>query len=276
MATPIDFSKFAMNRIKLDKITKADLVGPVYKPLKETCKSSIKLEYNMDHCYNALTGQLDWTNLEGDSCPYDLSKPIPFQGHEIRKGDTLYQSPKQKLHDLLLLHVQHKLLNLDADDIVDLAAALRMFTRSLVIKKRVKVVQLGVESYHKKLNITKPQKYFPGISAKESYTTSYDPTGIVYHNSSKHKRLMRADELYKFSDRTLKSFYIGKKDHAKLRKIGWWKETGEGLQANDADVKIPKDRPCTYYNGDIRQLKIGIRSMIQPEPEESTQRHSNS
>ncbi|GKC24022.1 hypothetical protein Tco_1026172 [Tanacetum coccineum] len=34
MATPIDFSMFAMNRLKLDKITKADLVGLVYKLLK--------------------------------------------------------------------------------------------------------------------------------------------------------------------------------------------------------------------------------------------------
>ncbi|GJV75367.1 hypothetical protein Tco_1506951, partial [Tanacetum coccineum] len=59
MATPIDFTKFAMNRLKLDKITKADLVGPVYKLLKGTCKSSIELEYNMDQCYNALTDQLD-------------------------------------------------------------------------------------------------------------------------------------------------------------------------------------------------------------------------
>ncbi|GJW72957.1 hypothetical protein Tco_0132327 [Tanacetum coccineum] len=80
MATPIDFSKFAMNCLKLDKITKADLVRPVYKLLKGTCKRSIELEYNMDKCYNALTDQLDWKNPKGDKCPYDLSKPLPLQG----------------------------------------------------------------------------------------------------------------------------------------------------------------------------------------------------
>nr|GEV59071.1 hypothetical protein [Tanacetum cinerariifolium] len=37
MATPIDFTKFAMNHLKLDNITKADLVGTVYKLLKGTC-----------------------------------------------------------------------------------------------------------------------------------------------------------------------------------------------------------------------------------------------
>ncbi|GJZ56663.1 hypothetical protein Tco_0612157 [Tanacetum coccineum] len=77
MATPIDFSKFVMNRLKIDKLTKAYLVGPVYNLLKGTCHSSIELEYNMEECYKALLDQLDWNNLEGDRCPFDLSKPLP-------------------------------------------------------------------------------------------------------------------------------------------------------------------------------------------------------
>ncbi|GKB15060.1 hypothetical protein Tco_0848983 [Tanacetum coccineum] len=79
MATPIVFSKFAMNRLNLHKITKADLVGLVYKLLKGTCQSSIELEYNMEECYKALSDRLDWTNPEGDICPYDLSKPLPLK-----------------------------------------------------------------------------------------------------------------------------------------------------------------------------------------------------
>ncbi|GKF17253.1 hypothetical protein Tco_0062171, partial [Tanacetum coccineum] len=39
MATPIDFTKFSMNRPKKDKIAKADFVGPVYKLLKGTCRN---------------------------------------------------------------------------------------------------------------------------------------------------------------------------------------------------------------------------------------------
>ncbi|GJV10260.1 hypothetical protein Tco_1351801, partial [Tanacetum coccineum] len=34
--------------------------------------------------------------------------------------------------------------------------SLRMFTRSVVIQRRVEDLQLGVESYQKKLNLTKP------------------------------------------------------------------------------------------------------------------------
>ncbi|GJW60250.1 hypothetical protein Tco_0109585 [Tanacetum coccineum] len=80
MATPIDFSKFAINRLKLDKITKADLDGPIYNLLKGTCQSSIELEYNMEECYKALSNQLDWENPEGHKCPFDLSKPLPLKG----------------------------------------------------------------------------------------------------------------------------------------------------------------------------------------------------
>ncbi|GJV06775.1 hypothetical protein Tco_1344431 [Tanacetum coccineum] len=64
MSTPIDFFAFAMNRLKLNKITRADLVGLVFNLLKGTCKSCVKLKYNMEECYRALTDQLDWTNLE--------------------------------------------------------------------------------------------------------------------------------------------------------------------------------------------------------------------
>ncbi|GJY59834.1 hypothetical protein Tco_0459726 [Tanacetum coccineum] len=70
----------------------------------------------------------------------------------------------------------------DGVDIVDLAVALRMFTRRIVIQKRVEDVQLSIESYNKKLNINKPQKDFPSMSCKESYTTSYDPKGVVLLN----------------------------------------------------------------------------------------------
>ncbi|GKD30559.1 hypothetical protein Tco_1241337 [Tanacetum coccineum] len=49
--------------------------------------------------------------------------------------------------DMLLLLVQKKLSNLERDDLFNLNVALRMFTRRVVILKRVEDLQLGVESY---------------------------------------------------------------------------------------------------------------------------------
>ncbi|GJY98792.1 hypothetical protein Tco_0516222 [Tanacetum coccineum] len=81
MATPIDFSKYVLNRLKIDNLTQDLLLGPAYNLLKGTCTSSIELEYNFQECFNALTDKLDWNNPEGDRYPFDLSKPLPLQGH---------------------------------------------------------------------------------------------------------------------------------------------------------------------------------------------------
>ncbi|GJW61670.1 hypothetical protein Tco_0111005 [Tanacetum coccineum] len=106
---------------------------------------------------------------------------------------------------MLLLIDQNKLFNLEGDVIVDFVTALKMFTRRIIIQNRVDDVQLGVESYQRKLNLTKPQRTCPHISVKEPYTLNFDPPGIIYEDKSKKKRIMRIDEIHKFCDGTLQS-----------------------------------------------------------------------
>ncbi|GJR17142.1 hypothetical protein Tco_0965669 [Tanacetum coccineum] len=76
-----------------------------------------------------------------------------------------------------------------------------------VLKKRVEDIQLGVESYQTKLNLTCPQVRCDGLDAKEPYTIFHKPRGVVYLNKDNKKYLMRADELYKFGDGTLKKVH---------------------------------------------------------------------
>ncbi|GJZ37182.1 hypothetical protein Tco_0583373 [Tanacetum coccineum] len=57
---------------------------------------------------------------------------------------------------MLWSHTKVGLFHLNDSDIVDFIVALRMFTRSLIIKRQVEDLQLDVESYQKKLNITAP------------------------------------------------------------------------------------------------------------------------
>ncbi|GKE22231.1 hypothetical protein Tco_1433743, partial [Tanacetum coccineum] len=61
------------------------------------------------------------------------------------------------------------------DDVADFAIALRMFTRNLVIQKLVEDLQLGVESYQKKINITKPDTTRPDLRKRHPYTLYKDP-----------------------------------------------------------------------------------------------------
>ncbi|GKB15332.1 hypothetical protein Tco_0849255 [Tanacetum coccineum] len=91
----------------------------------------------------------------------------------------------------------------EGDDVADFTIAPRMFTRSLVIQKRVEDLQLGVESYQKKINVTKPDTTRRDLRKRNPYTPYKDLQGFIYVEDYKRNRLMRSDELYKSSDSTL-------------------------------------------------------------------------
>nr|GEU64866.1 hypothetical protein [Tanacetum cinerariifolium] len=99
--------------------------------------------------------------------------------------------------------VQGKLTNLTVEERFAFNISLRMFTRSIIIQRRVEDLQLVVESYQKKLNLTKPDMYHSDMKCKEAYTAYSNPRGFIYQNKDKQNRLMRIDELHKFSDGTL-------------------------------------------------------------------------
>ncbi|GKB63590.1 hypothetical protein Tco_0919776 [Tanacetum coccineum] len=98
---------------------------------------------------------------------------------------------------------KEKVTNLEALKTYCFNVSLRMFTRRIVIQRRVEDLQLGVESYQKKLNLTKPDTYRSNLRRQDAYTPYSDPRGFIYENKDKKNRLMRIDELHKFSDGTL-------------------------------------------------------------------------
>ncbi|GKF19023.1 hypothetical protein Tco_0067661, partial [Tanacetum coccineum] len=121
---------------------------------------------------------------------------------EYRKGGSLswkYTASTTKTNAAKLA------ANLEKDVIYDLNVALRMFTRCIIILKRVEDLQLGVESYQKKLNITRLETFRFDITKMTSYTAYNNPQEIIYQDKFKRNRLMCSDELYKFCDGTLTS-----------------------------------------------------------------------
>ncbi|GKA43917.1 hypothetical protein Tco_0736641 [Tanacetum coccineum] len=124
--------------------------------------------------------------------------------------DTLYKFKEgdfnmlriQDIEDMLLLLVQGKLTNLTVEECLAFNVSLRMFTRSVVIQRRVEDLQLGIESYQKKLNLTKPDTYISDLKRREAYKAYSNPRGFIYQNKDKKNRLMHIDELHKFRDST--------------------------------------------------------------------------
>ncbi|GJZ41738.1 hypothetical protein Tco_0588624 [Tanacetum coccineum] len=131
--------------------------------------------------------------------------------YTFKKGD-FKRLRLQDIEDMLLLLVQQKLTNLTIDERYGLNVTLRMYTRRIVIQRRVVDLQLGIESYQKKLNLTKPDTYRSNLRNKTAYTSYLDPHGIIYVDQYKRKRLMRADELHKFSDGMLNDVRIALHD----------------------------------------------------------------
>nr|GEX98518.1 hypothetical protein [Tanacetum cinerariifolium] len=75
--------------------------------------------------------------------------------YKYKEGD-FKRLRNQDIKDMLLLLVQGKLTNLMVEERFAFNVSHRMFTRSIVIQRRMEDLQLGVKSYQKKLNLTRP------------------------------------------------------------------------------------------------------------------------
>nr|GEY51107.1 hypothetical protein CTI12_AA557910 [Tanacetum cinerariifolium] len=183
MDTPVDFSAFLMNRLKVDTLTPKLLAGPTYELMKGSCKSFVELEFFLEEVYKATTDQESARDVYSKRRIIAVTELQIVEWHNYkhldwitvcRDDDKLY---KFKEGDFKRLRIQ---------DIEDMLLLL-----------------LGVESYQKKLNLTKPDTYHSDLKRKEAYTAYSNPRGFIYQNKDMQNRLMRIDELHKFSDGTL-------------------------------------------------------------------------
>ncbi|GJS07795.1 hypothetical protein Tco_0364591 [Tanacetum coccineum] len=94
------------------------------------------------------------------------------------KRRRLQMASHQDIKDMLILLIQGKLKNSNVEDRLAFVVSLRMFTRSIVIQRRVKDLQ-------------------------DVYTTYSNPIGFIYQNKDKKNKLMCIYELHKVSDGTL-------------------------------------------------------------------------
>ncbi|GJS38652.1 hypothetical protein Tco_0563695 [Tanacetum coccineum] len=217
MSTPIYFIAYVINNLKIENLTQEYLVGPAFNLIKGTCKSRVELEYHfkeyqghqvvpinyfinndleylkggsLSRKYTTSTTKTkaakeSLTGVQNDNGSMDMqatgspSMVEDQQLYKFKEGDF----PRLNLcdiEDMLLLLVQKKLSNLERDILFYLIVALQMFTRRVVILKRVEDLQLGVESYQKKLNITKHKTFSSDITNMTPYTAYNNPQGIIY------------------------------------------------------------------------------------------------
>nr|GEX34041.1 retrovirus-related Pol polyprotein from transposon TNT 1-94 [Tanacetum cinerariifolium] len=284
--------------------------GLTFELMKGSYKILVELKYFLEEFYKAMTDQLNWNNLECWKYPHDLRKPLPlipnsqgrrvipfdhfinndlaylkgrklqqFYGYDVnmesardvysrnkiiavtklqivewhnykhldwiifrRNDEKLYTFKEgdykrlrlQDIEDLLLFLTQGKLTNLTIKERQTLNVSLRMYTRIIVIQRRMKDLQLD-----------------------------------------KKHRLMRIDELHKFSDDTINDVRtalddILKKIRMKYLPHTFWRNVekeraGAMVQAIDKKLKnrrimrsLEKFIGGRLYEGDFRLLKRTI------------------
>nr|GEW93505.1 hypothetical protein [Tanacetum cinerariifolium] len=212
MDTPMDFSNFLINRLKVNPEGQQyphNLLKPLPLIPNNRGRRVIPFEYFINNNLEYLRGgdssrkyttsimkmkAADYEHIKWieDLVPQTIwiEEPIAYDKHALwgvshwgrkqwhsykhldwitvrRDNDKLYKFNEgdfkrlriQDIEDTLLLLVQGKLTILTVEERFAFNVSLRMFTRSIVIQRRVQDLQLGVESYQKKLNLTKLDLY---------------------------------------------------------------------------------------------------------------------
>ncbi|GJT44511.1 hypothetical protein Tco_0953226 [Tanacetum coccineum] len=162
----------------------------------------------------------------------------------------------QDIEDMLLLPVQGKLTNLNVGERLALGVSLFMFTRSVILRRRVEDLRLGVESYQKKLNLTRPDTYKSDLKRKTPYIAYSNPKGFIYQNKDKKNILMRIDELHKFSDGTLNVVRTALDDILKRIQMEYLPQTVDphGFEGIYKDGHEVKELQRSFHHFDTERL----------------------
>nr|GEY00611.1 hypothetical protein [Tanacetum cinerariifolium] len=221
--TLVDFSAFLMNRLKVDTLTPKLLAGPTYELMKGSYKSLVELEFFLEEVYKATTDQLDWVNPEGQQYPHNLLKPLPLilnsRGRCVIPFDHFINNDLEYLRggaatSMQLLSPRQRSKRQQFYGF----AVNRESARDVYSKHRIIIVtELKIIEWHNykhldwitmrrdddKLYKFKEDTYRSDLKRKEAYIVYSNPRGFIYQNKDKQNRLMRIDELHKFSDGTL-------------------------------------------------------------------------
>ncbi|GJV31426.1 hypothetical protein Tco_1391826, partial [Tanacetum coccineum] len=125
-----------------------------------------------------------------------------YNEYKISEKDFKSLHPND-FEDLNILHIKGKLDHLPKQDKVHLHNAVSLWTRNIVIRKRVEDLQLGIKSYQTKLNLEQPNWDASDFPFKEDYTIVFKPREVIYRDMDDNRKMMRINEVHKFSDGTL-------------------------------------------------------------------------
>nr|GEV07505.1 hypothetical protein [Tanacetum cinerariifolium] len=178
-------------------------------------------KFQMKECHKLLIYQVDWTNLKGDQVRVDVNRPLPLGGpsaHVTIQSKFFFNKDLEYLrHGIKGSSLTLSISKIKAASYPDfghldylpgfdkrmLSTAVKLWTRNLVIRQRVEDFQIGIESYQTHLNPNKPKWDAIGYEFNHDYTIIESPRAVVFPVNNNKRKIMRFNEIYKFSDGTL-------------------------------------------------------------------------
>nr|GEV31380.1 UBN2 domain-containing protein [Tanacetum cinerariifolium] len=241
MDTPVDFSAFVMNQLKVGTLIPELLSGLTFELMKGSYKSLVEFKYFLEEVYKATTDQLDWNNPEGHQYPPLIPnsqgrRVIPFD-HFINndlaylKGSAssgTYATSVTKTKDADYRHIKW------IEDLIpstmwsSVTPSSECFIMN-VYKKHCHPKACGrslirCQKLTKKLNLTRPDTYRSDLKRLLTYSTYPNPRGFIYQNKEKN-RLKRINELHKFSNGTLNDVWTALDDILKRIRMQYLPQT---------------------------------------------------
>nr|GEX50819.1 hypothetical protein [Tanacetum cinerariifolium] len=256
--TLLDFSNFIMNQLRVDTLTPELLAGPTYELMKGLCNSLIELEYHLKEVYKATTDQLDWVNPEGQQYLHNLLQPLLLIPNN--RGRRVIPFAHFINNDLEYLWGGRKRQQFYG------FAVNREFALDVYSKRRI-IADVYKEYHH----TTTCGRSSTGSRKLPEEAQPYKSR----YNKDKKNRLMRIDELHKFSDGTLTDVRIALDDHLKGIRMQYlpqsiWRKSDKDraaamIQAIDKRLKTRRIMRTferfvggRLYEGDFRMLQRTI------------------
>nr|GEY33507.1 hypothetical protein [Tanacetum cinerariifolium] len=209
------FNKWYCRQIGKKKLNKADLEGLAFKTVKAFHGNNITLKFQMEECHLILTDQVDLVNPEGHRVVPDVSKPLPLGGSP-GQAEGFYITRHSAFSDRRAVRSHLQILC-----VISLKTYERYgytYLKEIVLhragykEQRMEELQLGIESYQTKLNLTQLSWDASHFLFKEDYTIIPKPRAIIYRDRNDQKKMKRENKVHKFSDDTLKRV-LEKLDH---------------------------------------------------------------
>ncbi|GJU96777.1 hypothetical protein Tco_1321533 [Tanacetum coccineum] len=112
-----------------------------------------------------------------------------YKEYKISKADFKNPHPND-FEDMYLLHLQGQLNHLSGADKFHHFNTVNLWISNIIIRKRVEDLQLRIESFQTKLNITQPDWDASDFLFKEDYNIVSKPRTVIYRDMTDQKKMM--------------------------------------------------------------------------------------